>query len=154
MRRLALITGLIILLASCTDDRLFEQNTFIPHQRLEAREKIPFTFEIQDTTALYDIFTNIRITAAYPYSNVFLLVTATNPEGKVFKELVEFTLADVNGKWLGRGLGDIYDYRLLANRFKQMELKKPGTYRFEFEQMMRIKELNGLAALGIRVVKH
>jgi gliding motility-associated lipoprotein GldH len=141
-------------MSSCTDNRLFEENVFIENNILDTKDKKAFTFEVQDTNALYDIYTNIRITAEYPYSNLFLLVTATNPEGKVSKELVEYTLADVSGKWLGRGLGDIYDYRILHDRLKEVEMKKPGKYKFEFNQVMRVNQLNGVSALGVRVMKH
>ncbi|MBI3235541.1 MAG: gliding motility lipoprotein GldH [Bacteroidetes bacterium] len=139
---------------SCTDDRLFEENIFIKDQTLNTKEKLSYSFEVQDTNAHYDVFANIRITSEYPYSNMFLLVTATNPEGKAVKELVEYTLADVSGKWLGRGLGDIYDYRLLHDRLKGLEMKKPGKYTFELNQVMRVDDLKGVSALGLRVVKH
>lgn len=144
----------LFFIVSCSDNRLYEQNKFIENHILDSRENIGFEFAVQDTNSLYDVYTNIRITADYPYSNIFLLMTATNPEGKVVKELIEYTLADVAGKWLGRGLGDIYDYRLLHERLKGMTFDKAGIYQFNYKQVMRVDQLKGVSAIGIRVVKH
>ncbi len=146
------VVGLILFVASAFEnDRVFEKNVYIADGSWAKTLKIPFEFEVSDTTGVYDFHTNIRISATYPYSNIFLLVYAYNPDGRLTKELVEFKLAEDNGKWLGHGLGDVYDYRMIDDKFKEVELKKAGKYRFEFRQMMRTENLHGVKGIGLRV---
>lgn len=147
--------AIVLFIASAFEnDRVYEKNIFLEDGFWSKTQKIPFEFEITDTNGVYDFHTNLRIAATYPYSNIFILVYAYNPDGRLTKELVEFKLAEDNGKWLGHGLGDVYDYRMINDRFKEVEVKKLGKYRFEFRQMMRTETLRGVKAVGLRVSHH
>ena len=61
-----------------------------------------------------------------------------------------------NGKWLGDGLGDIWDIQC---QFKAIRFNKDGLYRFEIEQAMRygelakIDNLPGVMEIGLRIEK-
>jgi gliding motility-associated lipoprotein GldH len=148
------IITLSTLFCACTDDRVFEKNEFISADGWPAKEKLVFEFDIKDTLVTYDVLTNIRIASDYPYSNLFLLIFAYNPDGKLNKQLIEYTLADASGKWQGKGLGDLYDYRLQADQLRELDFKKAGKYRFEIRQEMRTDLLKGIMGVGIRVQKH
>ncbi len=56
-----------------------------------------------------------------------------------------------NGKWLGEGLGDIWDNRVLFK--KNVSFPQKGEYRFEFTQAMRLNPLPGVMDVGIRIEK-
>ena len=56
-----------------------------------------------------------------------------------------------DGRWLGDGLGDIFDNRIL---FKEgVKFPQAGEYRFELFQAMRINPLPGIMDAGIRIEK-
>ncbi|MBK8414603.1 MAG: gliding motility lipoprotein GldH [Bacteroidetes bacterium] len=64
---------------------------------------------------------------------------------------MECILASPEGRWLGEGLGDIWDNRIL---FKEnVQFTQPGEYRFELNQAMRINPLPGIMDAGIRIEK-
>ena len=61
----------------------------------------------------------------------------------------ELILADERGKWLGDGLGDIWDNRIL---FKQnFRFPQAGIYKFDLQQAMRIPILPQVMDAGVRI---
>ena len=71
------------------------------------------------------------------------------PKKKADQRRVEIKLADERGKWLGSGLGDIYDYQFPV--LQNIKFPKSGLYRFELEQNMRDDTLLHVKSVGVRV---
>jgi len=64
---------------------------------------------------------------------------------------MECILADANGKWLGNGLGDIWDNKIL---FKQnVKFPKRGLYQFTLNQAMRLDSLPMIMDAGLSIEK-
>lgn len=140
---------LLLVLVSCDPGRVMDENRNIEGNAWYYKNKIPFDVQIKDTTKLYNVLVNMRITADYKYSNMFVLLHTTNPDKKTDQRRVELKLADESGKWLGNGLGDIYDYRQMA--VKKVKFPQTGFYRFELEQNMRDDTLSFVKAVGLRI---
>jgi len=67
------------------------------------------------------------------------------------RDTMECILADPNGKWLGEGLGDIWDNKIL---FKQnVKFRKSGLYEFSLTQAMRVDSLPMIMDAGISIEK-
>jgi gliding motility-associated lipoprotein GldH len=146
-----LIILIFPLIQSCEDNRFFEEYVSIPNSTWNASEQAQFEVNILDTTAQYDFYINIRNTASYPYSNLFLFINTFFPDGRASRDTVEIFLADKEGKWLGEGSGNIYDNRVLFKRNVIFPLS--GTYRFEVEQAMRQESLPEIMDVGLRIEK-
>lgn len=144
-----LLLGLMLVMASCDNARLFDENKAIENNNWYYKTRLPFDVRIKDTTKLYNVYVNLRVDADYKYSNIFMWVHTINPDKKTDQRRVEIKLADESGKWLGSGLGDIYDYQFPA--FKKVKFPQQGFYRFELEQNMRDDTLLHVKAAGIRV---
>ena len=97
------------------------------------------------------MYLNIRNAGFYGFSNLFLFVNTIIPGGETLRDTVEITLAAPDGKWLGEGLGDIYDNRYLFR--KDFKFPKTGEYRIELIQAMRVNPLPGIMDAGIRIEK-
>src|SRR5690606_34071788 len=70
------------------------------------------------------------------------------------KSRIEIPLAETSGKWLGRGMGEIWEHRMPITRDDQpMIFPKPGTYEIRFEQNMRMNPLPEILDVGLRVSK-
>jgi gliding motility-associated lipoprotein GldH len=104
---------------------------------------------IQDTMKKYNVYINIRNAGYYRFSNLYLFVNTRFPDGQIQRDTVECILASPEGKWLGDGLGDIWDNRVLFK--KNVMFRQPGDYRFELIQAMRIDPLPGIMDAGIRI---
>lgn len=138
-----------ILLSSCDQGRVFEENRTIENDAWNFENKPSFDVYLTDTVKAYDIYVNVRITTDYKYNNIFLWVYSTNPAQQKDQRRVEIRLANESGKWNGAGLGDIYDYQFPV--YKNIRIKQPGFYRFEVEQNMRDDILQHVKSTGIRV---
>jgi gliding motility-associated lipoprotein GldH len=145
------IIGMLFCLSSCDPDRLFDENKSIPGAHWYYKNTVPFDIQITDTTRWYDVYINLRVTSDYAYNNMFLWLSTTSPSRQTDKRRVEIRLADERGKWLGSGLGDIYDYQFPA--IQKVKFPVSGFYRFELEQNMRDDTLNHVKAVGIRIAK-
>ena len=136
----------------CTDNlTLFEENKSIAEANWDSEEVFKFETSIPDTINGYNVYLNLRNAGNYPYSNIFLFVNTYFPSGTIDKDTVEIMLASPDGKWMGKGLGDIWDNRILFKR--NVTFPEKGNYRFEISQAMRLNPLPGITDAGMRIEK-
>ena len=114
-------------------------------------EKLNFRIKISDTHARYNMFINVRNKEDYSFSNLYLFMQMTFPDGRITRDTIECYLADYDGKWLGTGLTGTKFNRILFQKAAVFPMK--GDYLFTFEQAMRTKELKGITDIGIRLEK-
>jgi gliding motility-associated lipoprotein GldH len=148
-RKLLFIASILVLFVSCDPARVFDDNKTIPGDAWYFKNTVPFEVQVIDTTKLYNVYVNVRINSDYKYSNIFMWLNTTNPQKKMDQRRIEIRLADEGGKWLGNGLGDIYDYQFPV--FQKIKFPNSGFYRFELEQNMRDDTLLNVKAVGVRV---
>jgi gliding motility-associated lipoprotein GldH len=133
----------------CDPNVVFEKNVKLPENRWEQKNAIVLKAEITDTIQANNIYINVRNAGGYQFSNLFIFFTTQTPSGKAERDTVEITLADETGKWLGNGLGDIWDNRIpFKHNFHFSEI---GTYTFTLEQAMRFDPLPQIMDVGIRI---
>jgi gliding motility-associated lipoprotein GldH len=149
MRLLIVILTAGFFLMSCNTLDVFEKSTNFSAHEWKASDKPLFDFKITDTTALYDIYFVIRHEDAYHYKNIWLNIAVKDPDSAYIIKR-EFVLAD-NTKWLGTGMDDIFEQRLLFNA-SPIHLKK-GNYHFSLQQVMREDPLLSILSAGVRVEK-
>jgi gliding motility-associated lipoprotein GldH len=140
-----------ILLISCDPNRVFEKNIRIPDGIWDRNNPVRFEVVVEDTITPHNLYINVRNTGMYPVSNLYLFVTTIAPSGHTIKDTVQVILADERGKWLGKGLGDIWDNQKLYK--EQVRFAQKGEYIFEYEQAMRLEKLPFILDVGLRVEK-
>ena len=139
----------IIFLHSCNSSAVFEQNKKLDNNSWDKKQALVFLVKITDTILPHNVYINVRNAALYPFSNLFMFVNARLPQGEIFRDTIEIMLQSPDGKWLGDGLGDIWDNRIL---FKpNVRFPQAGEYRFELFQAMRVNPLPGIMDAGIRI---
>ncbi len=146
-----LLIFLFTTITACDSNRLFEENRVIPNKTWSAGNKVSFQATITDTALTYNVYLNIRNTLDYPYSNLFLFLQTTFPDGHKAKDTLECLLADYDGRWLGSGVGSVKFNRFLLK--KGVSFREKGVYRFDLEQAMRVPELKGIEDVGLRIEK-
>ncbi|MBK7884722.1 MAG: gliding motility lipoprotein GldH [Chitinophagaceae bacterium] len=124
------------MLAGCTQLQVFEKNTPIPNYEWKTGFSAAGSFDIKDTTSSYNIYIVIRHTDAYKYNNIWLNIGFNAPGDVVFNEKREIELGTDAGGWMGTGMNDIWEVRKLLNAFPR-RFKKPGTYNFNIQHIMR-----------------
>lgn len=138
-------------LTSCDPLRIYEENKAIEGATWKSSDKKVFEFIMEDTVNPCNLFINVRHRGDYAYSNLYLFITTNRPDGKFSVDTVECILQDNEGKWLGNGIGDLYENRLFFRSGVRFPVK--GKYTFTFEQAMRLAELPHIVDIGMRVEK-
>ena len=147
----ALLFSLLVTLVSCDRSVVFEENLRIKNATWDRNEKAFFEFEINDSSAIYDLYLNFRHGGDYPYQNIYLFIESRSSSGQIAKDTAQMILADNKGRWMGKGIGDIFDYQF---RFKRGPLfPEKGRYYFEIEQAMREESLDNVTDIGIAIKK-
>jgi gliding motility-associated lipoprotein GldH len=151
------ITGFALvaafLLASCSDNVVFQADLPVP-EGVWDRSYVPeFTFEVVDTVQHHDLYIDVRHTGDYPFSDLFLFVDLHGPNDRHLRDTVECLLADPTGRWYGKGTGFIFADRFEAHVLYKLKNRFPaaGQYTVKLEQAMRTEQLPGIIDVGVSV---
>ena len=149
--------GIILCLNACIPSNTFEKNISMPKNKW-SRDFVPhLEFDINDTACYYNMYLTMRHTDNYPYSNIWLNIKTLAPgELKFVQTRTEIPLAQADGKWLGRGMNEIFeitDHQMPLQRNGMLKFNRVGRYVVELQQIMRIDPLPEVMSVGIRLEK-
>ncbi len=148
---LLVLMGIFLFFTACDPNRVYEKYQKIDKNGWHQDSIADFPVNITDTISRYNLYVNIRNKGSYPNSNLWLFMTISPPKGKSLKDTTEFILADLHGKWVGKGLGDMYDSQHLYK--KNIFFPSSGIYHFRIQHGMRETLLSGIRDIGFRVEK-
>ena len=140
-----------IFLSSCGDLPLASNSIEIDSDGWNSIDSTSFEWEVVDLDLRYNAFIDIRHNADYPYSNLYLYLDFTFPNGKQRRDTLACILADERGRWYGSGIGDFFDYRVPFR--VDFEFRINGNYRLNVVHGMRRNPLPGITDLGLRIEK-
>ncbi|MBT5404102.1 MAG: gliding motility lipoprotein GldH [Crocinitomicaceae bacterium] len=151
--RLGLTVVIGVILSSviaCTGKQsYYEEYIAIPDQKWN-QSNIPFfEFEIKDTLQRYDLYFNIRHAKTYEWKNLWVFLKFELPMGMYDLDTLEFVLQDSQGRWLGKGSGNMRDGSYLFKTKTRFPFL--GTYKASFEQAMRIESIEDITDIGFRI---
>lgn len=84
----------------------------------------------------------------YPYSNLWVEVSHSSPDGVSRRDTVNIPLADVYGRWLGNGFGADYQKEAVVAENAAVDMRCPVTVR----HIMRVDTLHGVEQVGVSIV--
>jgi gliding motility-associated lipoprotein GldH len=154
-RSILVIVVLSVLLASCNPSPYFQREDSIPQNAWAYNNRLDYKFDITDSTVYYMPYLLLRHTEAYPFRNMWVWMYMKRPGENTFKKIrLNIPMAQADGKWLGRSIGDIIEQRLvIPDAGDSMQIYKKGSYEIMFEQNMRVNPLPELLNIGLRVEK-
>ena len=148
--KLCIVVLVSMLLASCDGTVYHSEYADINEDGWKVCDSACFDVQVDDTTHLFDLLVEVRNNVDYPYSNLFLFVNTTFPDGSISCDTLELPLADPSGSLLGKHSGRYVDsrYRLRGQpvRFPMM-----GKYHFAIANGMRDEAVEGIAHVGFLV---
>ena len=139
-----------LLLSACSDDD-FDKRTVIPEASWRQENRVAFDVDINDTIRPYEFGIGLRHLENYRYSNLFVFLHTTMPNGNHTHDTIECTLATPEGKWIGKSSGSMRDLTVTLN--ENLLFPLTGTYHFEIEQAMREPVLKGISDIGLYIEK-
>ena len=144
-----IIVALLFAFTSCDSTLVYQDNLKVDEAVWHRDQKAKFTFDIEDTSSLYDLYLNVRHGGDYPFKNLYLFTKTKSPNGLIAIDTAQMIFADNQGRWLGKGIGGIFDYQF---KFKEkINFPVKGEYVFEIEQAMREIELEEITDIGVRL---
>ena len=146
---LALLT-LGVFFSACNNDS-FDKRTVIPEAEWRQEDRVAFDVDINDTISPYEFGIGLRHLENYRYSNLFVFLHTTMPNGNRTHDTIECTLATPEGRWIGKSSGSMRDLTVSLNENLLFPLS--GTYHFEIEQAMREPVLKGISDIGLYIEK-
>jgi gliding motility-associated lipoprotein GldH len=153
MRTVLSAIVLAVLLASCSDQVVFQADVPVPDEAWDRSFTPEFSFEVNDTIRHHDLYIDVRHTGDYPFSDLFLFVDLHGPDDRHLRDTVECLLADPTGRWYGKGTGFIFADRFEAHVLYKLKNRFPasGRYTIKLEQAMRTEKLPGVIDVGVSV---
>ncbi len=145
------LISLVLLISACQNTDVFLKYKTIPLQGWSKDSIYTFEVPITDASLAYNVFINVRNRGEYPHQNLWLFVQKISPDSIVSNDTINFYLADQRGKWLGSGVGSVYEMPVIYQR--NFHFPKAGKYSFEIVQGMRDTVLIGINDIGMRVEK-
>ena len=151
MRNLLAVVILIIALSGCNQDKVvFDEVSLIPQSQWAYGDTYDFSFEVQDTSEIYRLLLYVEFATDYAWQNLYTSIKTTYPGDSTRTDVVSFELATKTGEWYG----DCNAKRCKLNIPLQESVRfpKPGEYSISFEQYMREEVVEGVTAVGLKLV--
>ncbi|MEM6398445.1 MAG: gliding motility lipoprotein GldH [Bacteroidota bacterium] len=133
------------LLTSCGPSYVYEEKHEFEEQTWAWKDTIDYTFEVPDTSTIYDLHLIVDHKDYFPSQNTYVKLKLAFPDGARTDEQLSLQLADKLGTWLGscRGEDCTLDIPIQQGAF----FNQAGMYTLTVEQYSRTEDLEGISAM-------
>lgn len=152
LKKFLFIIFLPLIFLSCIKTDLFEKQAVIPSQQWFYTYTPEFTFHVEDTISLYNVYVILRHTDLYKYNNIWLRIGLKTPKDSMKFQNVNLILGTDSKGWEGSGMDDIFEVRKSISS-GPFSFKTSGNYTFSIAQIMRENPLKYVLNVGIRIEK-
>ena len=141
----------MLLLVSCSNNKVFEQYHKFEKFSWNRFEFVNFETQIKDIESDYDIYLNFRHLPEYPYKHIDFNFTIYTPSGEMRTSNYEIDLYNKQGERLSECLGDFCDMKIPVR--KGFRFSEPGLAKFEIENRMTKLQTPGVMEVGLIIEK-
>lgn len=138
-----------LLMVSCDGSLYYAEYTDVDEDGWLPADSVRFDVEVTDTNLIFNFLVEVRNNVSYPYSNTFLFINTTFPDGSIARDTMECPLAEPSGQWFGKRSGRYVDTRYYFRRNARFPM--PGNYHFAITNGMRDSAITGLDHIGLRI---
>jgi gliding motility-associated lipoprotein GldH len=146
-----MVLAIVLVFSSCTKPPVAAVYKTLPLEGWHKDSLYSFSIDVTDTVNQLNFFLDVRHDATYPYANFYAFMKTTLPNGKEVRDTLECIFAKPNGEWLGSGLGDVLDNKVLFRYKKRFPMG--GKYQFELGHGMRDTILPAVQNIGLIIEK-
>lgn len=142
---------LLIILTACDSNTMYHSYLHLPQKGWGKSDTLIFKAPITDSLSTFRISVEVRNRDDYPYGNLYLFISHNTQDSTVFvTDTIEYTLADKSGKWMGTGLGNLYQS---SKSYTFIAPGRSGNLTFRVSHGMRDNSLIGINDIGIEIKK-
>lgn len=141
---------LVGLFYSCDYKEVYSRYNSFSGSEWKKDEPALFELEGKELVDTYDVYIHVRHNDEYPFQNLWLFVDRINPSGESKRDTLNIELADIYGKWHGKGMSL---YNLSTRYSSNIQYPDSGLYKYRITQGMRKDVLEGVSDIGLTVIK-
>ncbi len=145
----AFIFCLFFIISCNNKNYIYEESEEIIEGKWLYKDTLNYTFQITDTTKIYNIYLELAHSTDYTYQNLYLKLHTQFPTGKRIEQQVSFELADKYGQWYG-DCGNS-SCSLLVPSQKGAYFNTLGKHTITIEQFMRKDPIEGIKKISVRI---
>lgn len=139
---LGFLPVLIAVLMGCGPGPVASDSAPVDPKGWASQDTIRLSFEVNQPEHRHDMQLGLRHNAEYPFSNLYLFVRITYPNGRTLTDTLACPLAAPDGQWYGQGDRWI-DHRIGYK--KGVAFPLAGPYELEVVHAMRTDPLPGIS---------
>jgi len=150
INKLWLFTYLLLLVTACGNKTVFiEYREFddVSWNRFDIQN---FEVPVEENDVL-DFYFMVRHHSYFPYDFIDVNITFYLPGGGMRSGDYHYDLKDEQGKWLGSGMGELWDIELPIRR--NLNIAEAGICKVRIENKMTKLETPGIIEVGLLVKK-
>ena len=132
---------------ACSDDAFFRRVQPVSGDCWSMGDDISFSVDISDTSAMYDVFVELRSGDAYPWSNIFIFGGISDSVAVLDVDTLKCILSDKFGKPTGKGLSNVKENTIAWKR--GYKFPHEGVFSLSLSHGMRNVELPGVSSVGV-----
>lgn len=140
----AVVAMVMSAVAGCTSPGDFSHYTEVPPEGWAYGNALDFDTGREDSLSRGDLEVSLRHNIDYPYSNLWLEICYNN-NGRQTVDTVNIPLADVHGRWYGRGFGASRQ----AEAVVATDVSPLSGAPVKVRHIMRVDTLRGVEAVGV-----
>ena len=137
-----LAVSLLGMLAGCGSGPVASDAAPVDPAGWSSKDTVRLQFDVTAPEHRHDLQFGLRHNQDYPFSNLYLFVRLTYPNGKTLTDTLACPLACPDGTWYGDG-GEWVDHRIGYKRGVAFPLE--GSYRLDIVHAMRRDPLPGIS---------
>lgn len=149
MKNLVVIVLTLLCLGACSPGHNDYSNfTNLSPQGWAYGDDVVFVPDTVDSVASGALSIELRHNNSYPFSNLWLEICYRD-NGRLHRDTVNLTLADIYGRWHGQGFGASYQFSRPFNPDVTMARGDSVSVR----HIMRVDTVEGIEQIGIKFTK-
>ncbi len=152
MRKIGLLLFIVsIFLVSCKEVVFYNSLKNFENSIWTYEDIHNATFEIKDTTQVYDLYLDVIHNASFEYQNIYCKLNTTFPSKKTTEQQLPINFANNKGKWHGQCGTSSCKLRVVLQQ--NVSFQEEGSYQIAFEQYSRKPALEGIQSIDFIIKK-
>lgn len=139
---------MIIVLQSCGKRAIYDQVYDFGDKSWDKEDTAVFHVDIEDTIQQHNFLLSLRTTKEYLYSNLWVYIEITSPDGSVSKVAEKLPIANPDGSWIGKVSGTLVTNEIYFDS-KVFPLK--GKYIFKITNATQEASISDVLDVGLRI---
>ena len=151
--KFSIATLMVLLCCSCSDGTISHSYETLSPEGWAREQLLSYEVEVDSLNNSCDISLELTYNNDYPYSNLYLFVSANDTIGnQIFSDTLNVTLADEFGQWIGDGWGGVYQQ--IVDYKTSYQFPTSGAYNISVKQGMRDNPIMGIERVGVRIISY